>query len=321
MGSPQPRKRVWSQKSKARPNADPVPAQDGSAQPVIPAGAGIAHPGPESMPTQPTHLQTAATAGMDSIFNRKRNGKQLVSNDPIRFDPSPPSPSPQFPPEIEISALAKKRAEVYHRDDFAVFLSNTREAYIRGLGKLPGLKEALALSDAPKIQAFLAALSNPDYSHLSFNTIASHFGVHPKELAQLWKSHNMDKGMVLASGIFPPLIKDLAEDVKSTKVCCPRCDGRGEIESTGSQPENSVPVTAPCPQCAGKKLVRKPGDPKSREFVLKTLGVIDKPAPAVSSTVYNTKVETFIEELELSDARPAPGPLPAIDVTPENSVE
>lgn len=273
------------------------------------------------MPAQPARLQPAAAAGIDSIFNRKRNGKQLVSHAPILFDPAPPPPSPQFPPEIEISRLEKKRAEVYHRDDFAAFLNNTREQYIRSLGKLPGLKEALALSEAPKIQSFLAALSNPAYSHLSFTTLASHFGVSPKELAQVWKNHNMDKGMMLASGIFPPLIKDLAEDVKSTKVCCPRCDGKGDVESTGPDTSDGRRPLIPCPQCRGKKLVRKPGDPKSRELVLKTLGVIDKPAPVVSSTIYNTKVETFIEELELSDSRPAPDPSPAIDVTPVDSVE
>lgn len=167
---------------------------------------------------------------------------------------------------------------------------------------LDELKGALAFADSTKAQDFLSALLSPKFKNWSMSTIAKHHGIGIPQLRAIWRDHKLAQAMQKFTDAAPEVAADIAEDAKSSRVVCSRCDGYGVIKQ---EPEYDVdgciiPTTPnQCPQCQGRGWMRKPGDSDARKLMLETIGFAGKRAPLIQTNVTNiTSVESVIEELD-----------------------
>jgi hypothetical protein len=166
--------------------------------------------------------------------------------------------------------------------------------YIKTL-PLEELKFALARNDSTKAVSFLASLTDPDNAGLDIADIAVYHGINLGDLMQIWRNDRLALAMSNLFDSLPPLTADAAEDARSVQVCCPRCDGAESVQV--ETPKGSKWIE--CPNCRGKGTVRKVGDQKARDHILRATGVI-KPDTGMTVNIGSTShnVESVLDELE-----------------------
>lgn len=160
------------------------------------------------------------------------------------------------------------------------------------------LREALALDNSPKALNFLSRLVNPLYASVDICTLAKQCAIGYTDMMQIWRSHKLSSAMGTYIESSPVLAEHLIEDAKSVFSCCPRCDGAGVIKVFREE----GPVWIECVNCNGTARIRKPGDAKSRDNILRAIGLIHSDGGnTVNVSINNTSghtVTSVLEELE-----------------------
>lgn len=157
------------------------------------------------------------------------------------------------------------------------------------------LKYALSKDDSEKALDYLCALMDPENAHLDPAAIAMRQKIPLSDIMAIWRNDRLTATMgYLISGA-PAVAQRTIESALGTSICCPRCDGAGEIRVE----RQKGPYWLSCPNCHGQGSVRKAGDPKARETVLKATGII-KGAQGTQITINtgSSAVESVIDELE-----------------------
>ena len=160
------------------------------------------------------------------------------------------------------------------------------------------LKYALAKDDSDKALDYLCALMDPENADLDPATIAMRQNIPLSDIMAIWRSDRLTATIGQLYAGAPAVAAQTVEAALGTTICCPRCDGAGEIHVQRGGKKGSYWLT--CVQCKGEGSVRKAGDAKARELVLKATGVI-KGANTGTQITINTgssAVESVIDELE-----------------------
>lgn len=168
-------------------------------------------------------------------------------------------------------------------------------AFIEECGRLDYLKMALAQSLSPKMQNFFLDLAHPEAKQFSISELARHHKITSIELAQIFRDFNHSKGMLNMMAELPEVSKDIANDAKSKRVTCPRCDGFGEIDKRDGS-------TMKCPECRGRGLIRKAGDLAARKLVFEAVGYTTKQALVNIDQRKYTSIESTLDDLDAIEA-------------------
>lgn len=160
------------------------------------------------------------------------------------------------------------------------------------------LRQALIEDDSPKSLVFLESLSDPTKHDLPVSVLASQAGIRVPELMNIWRQHMKVAAMAVALSQAPVIARHTVEDAKAVVVCCGRCDGAGTIRIL--REEGLVWIT--CKTCKGSGEVTRPGDPKSREWVLRAAGVIAAEQTGVTVNLQNNfGADSVLDELDRLD--------------------
>jgi hypothetical protein len=152
---------------------------------------------------------------------------------------------------------------------------------------------ALLEDDTDRATAFARALVDPRYSDIPVSVLAGRYDIRVPDLMEIWRRHQRIAAVGKALERAPDIVADAAEDALSREVCCSRCDGAGMMRV---QDSNGVDWRK-CVNCKGTGTERKPGDTKSRDFVLRSAGVVDSDRP---TTVVNVQMgaDSVLDELD-----------------------
>lgn len=157
------------------------------------------------------------------------------------------------------------------------------------------LTQALIEDDSPGALEFLRSLADPLQMDLPISALAGKAGIRVPELMAIWRNHMKIAAMGVALSQAPLIARDTLEDAKSVIVCCSRCDGAGVIQVQ----KQAGPEWLECIACKGKGSQRKPGDPKSREWILRASEVIAADGPSVLiQNSNNITADSVLDDLD-----------------------
>lgn len=168
--------------------------------------------------------------------------------------------------------------------------------------------EALAAANDPKYTTFLRARADPAYRSLGFSALTRKFNISLQEVDDLWRNHQLHRGMIRMMNRMPDILEDVAEDARSKMVACPRCDGVTTV-AAGVRGE-----TRPCPVCDGTGKVRAVGDRAARQLVFETAGLIGKPGPTGPLVNVNLGLESGLADLLVGAQKIVQSPTVALAV-------
>jgi hypothetical protein len=158
------------------------------------------------------------------------------------------------------------------------------------------LHQAMIESEHPGALKFCEMLGNPRFMDLPLSVLANRCGMKSKDLMEIWRDRQKTAALGEALRSAPQVARDMSEDAKSVEVCCPRCDGGGSMRIE----DGMGLVWIKCKQCKGSGLVRRPGDLKSREWVMRNAGVISAEPSGVAVSV-NVRADSVLDEMERLD--------------------
>jgi hypothetical protein len=210
-----------------------------------------------------------------------------------------------FPRPLE-SRVRNRLARAFKKNSDQERLQNVFISTFAGNEKL---LEALAVSDNPKVRQLLADMVNPRFKRWTTGYLAAKNNIRPQELAELWRSHELAKGMITLTGGAPGVAAQVVESCQSRVGACPRCDGFGDIQRPGVGDMMEVRV---CPECDGTGKVLKPGDIDNRRLLFKAIGWADSKV-IVNQTTNMLNLGSVLQEL----GPPRP---PIINITPESDL-
>jgi hypothetical protein len=130
------------------------------------------------------------------------------------------------------------------------------------IAQIPEMRDVLSASDEPRVRKFLAALATPRYRNFKPATLARKFGLTPDEFANIWRDHQLRLATLKAIRAIPQVVEDLVQEAKASTRVCPRCDGAGQIATTG----------VVCYDCNGTGKVRQPGNPHAINLLFQLVG-------------------------------------------------
>lgn len=154
---------------------------------------------------------------------------------------------------------------------------------------------ALTASGEPKYVTFLAARHDPAYRSLGFSALCRKFNISLQDVDDLWRSHQLHRGMMRMMNSLPDILEDVAVDARSRKVACPRCDGLAVLTSDSGLPRA-------CPVCDGTGKVRQTGDRDARHLVFESAGLTGKRGPLVAIQ-QNFGLDVELEEVLATSQR------------------
>jgi hypothetical protein len=158
---------------------------------------------------------------------------------------------------------------------------------------LPDFKEALEMSQDPKLKMLLFAIGNPRLKMCSFAEICNRCNLTINDISTVWKNHQVYRGMLKMMNHMPQVMEDTAVDAKSKMVQCSQCAGIGKLlEVTVNKQENPI-----CPTCHGDGKVRIIGDKDSRAFLFEA-GGLKKGSPGTQVNVNVGSVPTMEQMVE-----------------------
>ena len=154
----------------------------------------------------------------------------------------------------------------------------------------PDVQAALAATPDPRFKEFFERLMSPQYKRISMQTIAKAVDISLADFNKWWQSESSQRAIAEAQIASVIITRDMAEDAKSQKIVCSRCDGLGFVAAppgliddtpgyklvalaTDTEDEKYI---RDCPNCDGIKKVRKPGDQHARDKILEMGGLVRK---------------------------------------------
>lgn len=160
------------------------------------------------------------------------------------------------------------------------------------------LAQALVEDDGPKALEFLKSLSDPLKHDTPISVLAAQSNIRIPELMSIWRSHMKIAAMGVALSQAPLIARDTVEDAKTITVCCGRCDGAGTMRVLREAGLEWIT----CKTCKGSGEVQRPGDPKSREWVLRAADVIAAEKTGVTVNLQtNFGADSVLDELDRID--------------------
>lgn len=158
------------------------------------------------------------------------------------------------------------------------------------------LQEALVEDDTAESREFLTRLSDPLQMDLPISTLAQRSGIRVPRLMEIWRCHMKVAAMGVALARAPLVARDTVQDALTQIVCCTRCDGAGTMRIVTAD----GPSWITCKTCQGSGEIRKPGDAKSREWVLRAAGVIAAESSPVTiiNNQQNTGAVSVLDDLD-----------------------
>lgn len=161
-------------------------------------------------------------------------------------------------------------------------------------------KTALEGQSDPKFTLFLAARADPAYRDESFASLCKKFGITLQDVDELWRNHQLHHGMIQMMNHVPQILRDVAEDSKSTTQMCPKCEGLKTVA------DGEPPIIRTCPLCKGAGEMRRPGDKASRELVFESIGLTGRKGPMVAIQ-QNFGLDSGLEDLLMNTQRVVSG--------------
>lgn len=148
---------------------------------------------------------------------------------------------------------------------------------------LPEFKQALEFSKDPKFQMLLYAMSNKRLLRCSFAEICKRCDLTVLDIANLWRSYHMSKGIMRQMPHVADVMEDVAIDSKSRVVVCPRCAGEGKLNGELMNKQSG----AICPDCYGDGKIRLVGDKDARSLLYESIGLKKSGGSVVQTTNVN----------------------------------
>ena len=154
----------------------------------------------------------------------------------------------------------------------------------------PDVQSSLAACTDPRFKEFLERVMEARYQRVSLATIAKACGIDLAEFQNWYNKEAAQRAIARAQTASVLITADMAQDAMSKDVPCERCDDLGFVAAPAGLPEetpgyrqiDSNPQDPKwirtCPNCQGKRRVRKPGDAHSRDRILEMSGLTKKNA-------------------------------------------
>jgi hypothetical protein len=157
--------------------------------------------------------------------------------------------------------------------------------------------ECLEASTDPKFQQFLDARCDPGFKHLGFAALCRRLGITLHEMDDLWRNHQLSRGMIRMMTHVPRVLEDVAIDAESRDEVCPRCDGEKVVINDNN-------VSRPCPVCENTGKVRVPGDRAARDLVFESVGLTGKRGgPPMVAIQQNFGLDSGLEDVLLNTTK------------------
>ena len=168
--------------------------------------------------------------------------------------------------------------------------------YLEGLN-IEELKNALMRDDSEKALNFLCALMDPDNRHLDPAAIAMRQKIPLFDIMAIWRNDRLAMTLGHLYDGAPIAAQAAVEAARNRDVCCPRCDGSGEITIERKSAKGNFRQM--CMNCQGKGVVLKMGDHKARQMVLQATGIIKgSTGTQITINAGASAVESVIDELD-----------------------
>ena len=161
--------------------------------------------------------------------------------------------------------------------------------YLNGLdprGK-PEVQKALAMSNDRRFMEFLDRVQKPGYRKISLQSIAKACNISLLEFTEWWGKASTQAAIIKAQTASLSVVEDMAQDARTVKAMCERCDGMTWIAAPSGLPKATPGYRMiktsdeeelwirNCPACTDGKVTR-PGDSHSRDKLLEMSGLISK---------------------------------------------
>lgn len=201
------------------------------------------HNGPANAPSSAAEMkrQVAKTNQRDSVGTRKGKTKGPVPGKLKRYDGR----------AVNNARFDKQLRSFYEEID------------------LPEFKSALELADDPRMKMFFYALSSPKMHEHTFAELCKRCKLTLKEISELWRNHQLHRGMIRMMNQMPKVMEDAAIEAQSRTILCVSCDGTGKTVDEGVNRQKS----SVCPECHGDGKIRIPGDKDARSLVFESVGL------------------------------------------------
>ena len=187
---------------------------------------------------------------------------------------------------------------------------NTQDRLIECFGQPQDLITALELSEHPRAHALACALETRCPEKPSqLIALARKYGFTPRTLLGIWSNYKMAQADAVVRMHLPEIARDLVEDSRSTDVSCPTCNAIGQIAVPDDLREPGSSPIQLCPQCQGRRTIRKPGDADSRKTLLEAIGLIGgaKATVSIKNNLNFHGVESVLDEIEGMREKRKPG--------------
>lgn len=229
-------------------------------------------------------------------------------------DPSLYNPTTALAPITQPASLGPKRLKPKPKKENR-YIDEIHNEYLESLGNATDLKRALARSESPKAQQFLAELLNPKNSKYSLTRLARRCDLSPTDIIDCFRQYHLSQATVEYLKAAPVVARDVVSDARTVEVECTRCDGFGEVMHPKPDADgNSVWVK--CPRCKGAGMQPKPGSSDARKLMAEVVGWTKNKSAAQVTVNVNTGVESVIDEVE-SLMPEISKSSDVIDITPE----
>ena len=127
----------------------------------------------------------------------------------------------------------------------------------------------------PRISGLINLLLDPDYRKVSLGKLCEKMGISTHEVVDHFRKTKLDQALLGMYDHVPEILEDTAIDAKSVERTCWKCFGEGEVKKD----KDTLVI---CPECAGSKRLRKPGDSDARKLVFETAGLAGKRGPSTA---------------------------------------
>lgn len=156
---------------------------------------------------------------------------------------------------------------------------------------------ALAACPDARFKEFLERVMSPRFKRIGLASIAKACDIDLMEFTKWWSKASSQVAVAVAQNAAIEVTQDMAQDAKSVKAACPRCDGLGWVSAPSGLPEDTPGYRQilmgedekwirNCPNCADGT-VRKPGDTHARDKLLEMSGLVHKGGGAAVQIVQN----------------------------------
>ena len=136
--------------------------------------------------------------------------------------------------------------------------------------------QVLHHSSDPRIIQLLGMLFDQAYADFTFTRLCRECALSLGDMVDAFRRFKIDQGILEMANRAPAILRDTAEDAKSTKGVCLACQGEGSVEGLDGEDDQV------CGACMGDGHIIVPGHDKARDLFFKTMRLTDKKGPLIA---------------------------------------